>query len=85
MAGVSREKREYCHEVNDEELKKLIHEKSYDKVYEFAKLGKAKKERSQGFGEIFDELVESLNFSEEELEEKLKLAKKYSFRIIVCV
>ena len=36
-------KREYCHEVNDEELRKDIHDKCYAKAYAIAKTGTADK------------------------------------------
>ena len=36
-------KREYCHEVNDEELRKDVHDKCYDKAYAIAKAGSADK------------------------------------------
>ncbi len=34
---VNNAKREYCHEVNDEELRKDVHDKCYDKAYAIAK------------------------------------------------
>lgn len=36
-------KREYCHEVNDEDLRKDVHDKCYDKAYAIAKAGSADK------------------------------------------
>lgn len=68
-------KREYDHEVHDEELAKEISDKLYNKVYEIAKAGLPKKERSEKFREIRDEYMEQ--FSEEELEEKEQLIKRY--------
>jgi polyribonucleotide nucleotidyltransferase len=69
-------KREYCHEVNDDELKALVHEKTYQKAYDVAKTGTADKHKRQElFGAIKDEFMESL--PEEEREEKAKLVKKY--------
>jgi polyribonucleotide nucleotidyltransferase len=58
------EKREYSHENNDEDLKKLIREKTYDQVYEAAKKHKGKHERSDALHEIKD------NFTNEQIEEK---------------
>ncbi|MEA3443798.1 MAG: polyribonucleotide nucleotidyltransferase, partial [Bacteroidota bacterium] len=73
-------KREYDHETNDEELKKLVHEKTYDKSYEVAKRGIANKhERSDAFGAIEEEFVEwytEQNKEEEEIPESL-IAKYY--------
>ncbi len=55
------ELREYDHENHDEDLKKLIHEHSYDRVYEIAKQGLAnKKQRGANFRAVLDEFVEKL-------------------------
>ncbi len=53
-------KREYCHETNDEELSKKIHEDLYDQVYEIAKTQKAKHERSEAFKKAEEDYVEKL-------------------------
>ncbi|MDR0681560.1 MAG: polyribonucleotide nucleotidyltransferase [Dysgonamonadaceae bacterium] len=69
-------KREYSHEVNDEELRKDIKEKLYDKVYAIAGAGKPKQERSDAFHEIVEEY--KTQFNEEELtEEKIALINRY--------
>ncbi len=69
-------KREYCHEVNDEDLRKDVHEKCYDKAYAIAKAGCADKHwRQDSFDAICDEYIESL--PEEEREEKAPLVKRY--------
>ena len=69
-------KREYCHEVNDEELRKDVHDKCYDKAYEVAKAGCADKHwRMEHFDAICDEYIESL--PEEVREEKTPLVKRY--------
>ncbi|MCH5245422.1 MAG: polyribonucleotide nucleotidyltransferase [Muribaculaceae bacterium] len=69
-------KREYCHEVNDEELRKDVHAKCYDKAYAIAKTGSADKHwRAESFAAICDEYIESL--PEEEREEKTPLVKRY--------
>ena len=69
-------KREYCHEVNDEDLRKDVHEKCYDKAYAIAKAGSADKHwRQDSFDAICDEYIESL--PEEEREEKTPLVKRY--------
>jgi polyribonucleotide nucleotidyltransferase len=68
-------KREYCHEVNDEDLRKDIHEKCYDKVYAIARSGSSKHERSDAFAAVVEE-YKSL-FTEEELAEKEALINKY--------
>ena len=68
--------REYCHEVNDEDLRKDVHDKCYDKAYAVAKAGCADKHwRADSFAAICDEYIESL--PEEEREEKAPLVKRY--------
>ncbi|MDD6889717.1 MAG: polyribonucleotide nucleotidyltransferase [Bacteroidales bacterium] len=69
-------KREYCHEVNDEELRKDVHDKCYDKAYAIAKTGSADKHwRADSFEAICNEYIESL--PEEERDEKAPLVKRY--------
>ena len=69
-------KREYCHEVNDEDLRKDVREKCYDKAYAIAKAGCADKHwRQDSFDAICDEYIESL--PEEERDEKKALVKRY--------
>lgn len=69
-------KREYCHEVNDEDLRKDVREKCYDKAYAIAKAGCADKHwRQDSFDAICDEYIESL--PEEERDEKTPLVKRY--------
>jgi len=69
-------KREYCHEVNDEDLRKDVHDKCYDKAYAIAKAGSADKHwRQDSFDAICQEYIDSL--PEEEKEEKTPLVKRY--------
>ncbi len=69
-------KREYCHEVNDEELRKDVHDKCYDRAYAIAKTGSADKHwRQDSFDAICNDYIESL--PEEEREEKTPLVKRY--------
>ena len=69
-------KREYCHEVNDEDLRKDVHDKCYQKAYEVAKTGSADKHwRIDAFDKICNDYIESL--PEEEREEKEPLVKRY--------
>ncbi len=51
------EKREYCHEENDEELKEKIKAATYDKIYEVAKAGLGKHERAEKFAAIKEEYI----------------------------
>jgi len=64
--GASFEKREYCHEIHDEELKERIKKDTYDAVYAVAKKGLGKEERSIKFKEVKTNWIEGL--SEEEVE-----------------
>ena len=69
-------KREYCHEVNDEDLRKDVREKCYDKAYAIAKTGSADKHwRQDSFDAICQEYIDSL--PEEERDEKAPLVKRY--------
>ena len=69
-------KREYCHEVNDEELRADVRKKCYDKAYAIAKTGSADKHwRQDSFDAICQEYIDSL--PEEEKEEKTPLVKRY--------
>ncbi len=70
------QKREYCHEVNDPELKAKLHDAVYQKCYDFAKQGiKSKSERSEGFAAIKQEFISTL--SEEEASEKSFMIDRY--------
>ena len=69
-------KREYCHEENDEELRKAVHEACYAKAYAIAEAGnKDKHARQDAFDAIRDEF--KAQFTEEELEEKGALIDRY--------
>ncbi len=55
------EKREYSHENSDEELQKMIHEATYQKVYDICKEGIADKNlRKEKFAAVKEEFVSSL-------------------------
>lgn len=76
MVEKANPKKEYCHEINDEDLKKAIFDTTYNKAYTCAKSGnKNKHERSESFEAIMNEFLETL--PEEERESKLPLVKKY--------
>jgi polyribonucleotide nucleotidyltransferase len=69
-------KREYCHEVNDEDLRKDVHEKCYDRAYAIAKAGSADKHwRQDSFDAICQEYIDAI--PEEERDEKAPLVKRY--------
>ncbi|MBQ5779405.1 MAG: polyribonucleotide nucleotidyltransferase [Paludibacteraceae bacterium] len=77
MAEVGKtEKRVYCHEENDEELRQAVHDACYEKAYAVAASGNTNKhERGAAFEAIREEF--KATFSEEELEEKAALINKY--------
>ncbi len=68
-------KRDYPHDIEDEDLRKAVHEACYDKCYELAKSAKPKHEREDGFNAIRDEFLATI--PEEELEEKEPLVNRY--------
>ena len=68
-------KRTYCHENNDEELRKTIIAELYDKAYAIATSGTMKHEREDMFNALEAEFAS--RFSEEELVEKAPLIHKY--------
>ena len=68
-------KRTYCHEENDEELRKAIQEFCYDKCYAIAKSGQGKHERTDAFDALKEEFYETL--PEEEREDKKMMVERY--------
>ncbi len=75
-------KREYCHEVNDDDLKEQVRKECYDKAYNVTKQGLEKHARAEAFESIITEFKEAYaaahtDLTEEELEEKNTLADKY--------
>ena len=76
-------KREYCHEVNDEELREQLRKETYDKCYAIAQAGDHdKKAREEAFDKIKTDFEEAYaaahtELSEDELEEKYALVDRY--------
>ena len=75
-------KREYCHEVNDEDLRKQINEELYPKAYEVVKQALDKQARQDAFDQILADFQETYtaahaDLTEEEQEEKAALMDKY--------
>ena len=68
-------KRVYCHEVNDEELRRQIIAELYDKAYAIATSGTMKHEREDMFNALEAEFA--ARYTEEELVEKAPLIHKY--------
>ena len=78
MVGISSEKREYDGAEEDSELEAEILKKVYQKSYDIAKKGLSKNERSEHFGLLKDEVIES--YDEETLEEKKDLITNYFYK-----
>jgi len=76
-------KREYCHEVNDDELREQVRKECYDKCYQITKEGNRDKHaREDAFTAIRDGFKEAYaaahaDLSEEELEEKNGMIDRY--------
>ena len=73
-------KRDYPKAEEDEKLYEEIEKAVYDKIYQIAKEGTGKHERSEKFNAVKDELLEG--YSEEELEEKGKLIGEYFHKVM---
>ena len=75
-------KREYCHEVNDEDLRKQINDELYPKAYDVTKQALDKQARQDAFDKIIADFQKAYtaahaDLTEEELEEKVALMEKY--------
>ena len=75
-------KREYCHEVNDEDLRKQINDELYPKAYDVTKQALDKQARQDAFDKILADFQEAYtaahaDLTEEELEDKVALMEKY--------
>ena len=74
--AVGKTKRVYCHEENDEDLRKDVHDKTYAKTYELAKsCNTDKHSREANFKAVREEY--KAQFTEEELETKAALIDRY--------
>ena len=78
----TKQKREYCHEVNDDELKEQVKAECYQKAYDVVKQALEKQARAEAFEAIITEFKERYaaahtDLTEDELEEKNTLADKY--------
>lgn len=77
-------KREYCHEINDDELRADVRAKCYDKAYAIARTGTPDKHwRNDQFNAICEEYIASLpEMTEEQLEkynedQRVAMVKRY--------
>lgn len=69
------QKRAYCHEKQDEELRAAIHKFCYDKCYAIAKSGTPKHDRSDSFDALKVEFISTL--SKEDAEAKKLMIDRY--------
>ena len=75
-------KREYCHEVNDEDLRAQMNKELYPKAYDITKQALDKLARQESFDKILEDFKESYNaahteLSEDELAEKDEMMVRY--------
>lgn len=68
-------KRTYCHEENDEDLRKAVQEFCYDRCYAIAKSGQGKHERTDAFDALKEEFYQTI--PEEEREDKKMMVERY--------
>ena len=80
--GTDVNKRDYPHDIEDEELKKAVHEFCYDKCYALAKAAKPKHEREDGFEAIKEEFIATIpepqtEAEKDEYNQKVALVGRY--------
>ena len=75
MIESSKVKRTYCHETNDEDLRKAVKDFCYDKIWAIAAHATAKHERTDAFDAIKNEFIETI--PEEDRKAKSNLASRY--------
>ena len=75
-------KREYDHEVNDEDLRKQMNDELYQKAYDVTKQALDKQARQEAFDKILADFKEAYNaahadLTEDELDEKAAMMERY--------
>jgi len=75
-------KREYCHEVNDDDLREQVRKECYQKAYDVVGQALEKQARAEAFDKIIADFKEAYaaahaDLTADELEEKNTLADKY--------
>ncbi len=73
--GTDMNKRDYPHDVEDEDLRKAVREACYARCYETAKSALPKQERADAFDAIKNDFLATI--PEEELEEKTPIVERY--------
>ena len=71
--------REYEAAITDESIEAKVRSVAYDKIYAIAKAGSSKRERSEAFAAVKEEVL--AQFTEEELEENGGLITTYFYKI----
>ncbi|MBO6118316.1 MAG: polyribonucleotide nucleotidyltransferase [Bacteroidales bacterium] len=75
LAGKT-EKREYCHEEDDEEIRQKMIDACYQQCYDLAKQGiKSKQERSEKFDAVYEAFLETID--EEYKEQHIVMLNRY--------
>ncbi len=69
-------KREYCHEINDEDLRKDVHDKCFAKAYAVAISGTDKHQRAEAFEAVIAEYKAQLT-EEELIDEREEMIDRY--------
>ncbi len=69
------EKRAYCHEDNDEEVRAAAEKFCYDRCYAIAKSGMGKHEREEAFDKVKEEFIETI--PEEDRDAKKMMINRY--------
>lgn len=75
--GKSFPKREYSHEVHDEEIREKVWKECYDKVYDVARHPSGKEERAEKFKAVLEGFLAQYADNEEELERVTPFVKVY--------
>ena len=70
-------KREYSHEIHDEDIREKVWKETYDKVYEVARTPSGKEERGEKFKAVLAEFLAQYVDNAEELERVTPFAKVY--------
>ena len=83
-------KREYTHEIHNDELKAKIKEFTFEKFKDVARKGLSKEERSAQFGEIKEALLETLSDEEKsefgfQISQYIKSSQKQAVREVVLL
>ena len=71
-------KREYCHEVNDEELREQVKNACYQPAYDITKQALEKHERAEAFEKVREDFKEKYILEHPELQENAEKAEEFN-------